>query len=213
MDNVEIFDIYDRQLNGIGTANRSDVHRLGLWHQTFHCWVINEYNGEQQLLFQLRHPSKDTFPSLLDISCAGHLQSGETVEDGVRELEEELGLQVNFGQLMSCGMYLEESELPNSGMDREFSHVYALRCNKPLQEYKVQLEEVSGLYWISIKDAHVLMEDGDQIIPAYGFCIDERGCYSDHHVIHVQQDQFVPHPPGYYRQLFEAINCFSLGSF
>ncbi|MGF7045580.1 isopentenyldiphosphate isomerase [Paenibacillus sp. DS2015] len=77
----EEFDIYNEQMIKIGIASRQQAHALGLWHQTFHCWVVRtSATAGFSLLFQLRHPDKDTFPSLLDISCAGHLTTGEGPE-------------------------------------------------------------------------------------------------------------------------------------
>ncbi|WNQ12825.1 NUDIX domain-containing protein [Paenibacillus aurantius] len=52
--------------------------------------------GEPCLLLQRRHPGKDTYPGLFDITAAGHLEAGENVSDGIRELKEELGTDLFF---------------------------------------------------------------------------------------------------------------------
>ena len=42
---------------------------------------------------QKRHPNKQNFPNVYDISSAGHIAAGQTSEDAARrEVEEELGL-------------------------------------------------------------------------------------------------------------------------
>jgi isopentenyldiphosphate isomerase len=112
----------------VGTAGRLQVHADGWWHQTFHCLIISQRNDQPSLLLQLRHPDKDTFPNLLDISCAGHLLAGESAEDGVRELEEELGVQVAFSSLIPCGIYAEEDILPNGRMGHDAKY-YKLLFN------------------------------------------------------------------------------------
>ena len=89
--------------------------------------LITRFKEDLSLLFQLRHKDKDTYPGLLDVSCAGHLQSGETVEDGVRELEEELGITVPFHELIPCGMVAEENIISEHVVDREFNHIFIWR--------------------------------------------------------------------------------------
>jgi chromosomal replication initiation ATPase DnaA len=55
MSQDEVFDVYNEQMHRIGEA-------------FMHTSII----GEISLILQLRHKDKDTFPNLLDISCAGH---------------------------------------------------------------------------------------------------------------------------------------------
>src|SRR5215510_7041074 len=101
---AEIFDIYDENMRHIGTKERSAVHRDGDWHKTFHAWVIFRDERGDWVLLQKRSADKDTFPNLLDISAAGHYSAGETMQDGLRELHEELGLtEAKFEDLIPLG--------------------------------------------------------------------------------------------------------------
>ena len=95
----EILDIYDAKMNHIGTASREEAHKFGYWHQTFHCWIVRREKGKNYVLFQIRDKEKQDAPNKLDITAAGHLKSGETKEDGLRELSEELGICANIDQL------------------------------------------------------------------------------------------------------------------
>lgn len=154
---MEMFDIYDEAMNPIGTASRQETHRQGYWHRTFQCWIVRVEDGIPYVLLQLRHPDKDTFPNMLDKSSAGHLAAGESIEDGVRELEEELGLAVPFEALTSCGVIPIES-VEEHWKDREFCHLFVYRCDLPLREYRPQIEEVSGLYQATISGFFDLVE-------------------------------------------------------
>ena len=42
MSRDELIDIYDQNMNLLGTAPRSQAHSEGLWHQTFHCWIVSQ---------------------------------------------------------------------------------------------------------------------------------------------------------------------------
>jgi len=101
----EIFDIFTEDMRLMGSATRQEVHRLGYWHQTFHCWVLYKSQDGDLILLQRRHETKDTHPGKLDISCSGHLETGESPSDGIRELREELGIQVEPGKLRKVGVF------------------------------------------------------------------------------------------------------------
>ncbi|WP_281887436.1 NUDIX domain-containing protein [Paenibacillus sp. YYML68] len=203
----ELFDIYDDRMNRIGTATRTEAHTQGLWHATFQCWLWYEENGEVYVLFQERHPDKDTFPGLLDISCAGHLLAGESPEDGVRELEEELGVTCAFEELHSCGIYAESDEIRDGLIDREYCHVYVLHSERPLASYHLQPDEVTGLYALRLE--HVkLLASGLMLEPVRisGVKPDESGT-----LVNVErlatQEQFVPHAQSYYELVMRGIQA------
>jgi len=161
-------------------------------------------DGTPYLLFQLRHKNKDTFPNLLDISCAGHLLAGETVEDGVRELEEELGLTVPFEQLTYCGTVAQESPLPR-GMDREFNHVFTYECGKPVSQYEVQLSEVAGLFRIPVSAFQELLSGAKESVSIEGILYEERTGSQTPATRNVTLQDFTPNTPEYYDLLFAAI--------
>lgn len=148
----EWFDVFNAQGEKTAVAPRAEVHRFGLWHQTFHCWVLAyEKTVGWKVLVQLRQWDKDIFPDLLDVSCAGHLQAGEEIADGVRELEEELGIAVSFDRLHPCGVIAVEYLLTETLIDRERSHVFLLRDDRSCQDYSFQKSEISGLFHIQLE--------------------------------------------------------------
>lgn len=167
----EIFDIYDEKLQHIGTKPREEVHRDGDWHKVFHCWVIyRDADGQDWIILQKRAADKDMYPNLLDISAAGHYAAGETLEDGIRELEEELGIKANFEDLIYLGRRVAIAK--DDGMvDCQICEVFFYICDQPLSEYHYQKEELAGLIAIKIDDGLKLLSgEVDSIrVPAVGF--------------------------------------------
>ncbi|WP_347561789.1 NUDIX hydrolase [Bacillus timonensis] len=104
MGEQERIKIFDDHKNPIGVASRSDVHRIGYWHEVFHCWFIDNEEGIDYIYLQLRSKNKKDYPNLFDVTAAGHLLADETVEDGVREIKEELGIDVAFEELIKLGV-------------------------------------------------------------------------------------------------------------
>lgn len=147
----ELFDIYDDSFKHIGTKTRAEVHREGDWHKVFHCWVIyRDDAGQSYVILQKRSPTKDTFPNKLDVSAAGHYEAGETIQDGLRELHEELGIKAEFEQLISLGQRMSVSAYDNI-IDRQIADIFFFECNQPLTAYNYQHEEITGLIALNVE--------------------------------------------------------------
>ena len=148
----EVFDVFDESQRPIGTADRDEVHTKGLRHQTFHCRIVSKDKaGKEYLMFQLRSDETVLFPHTLDISSAGHLESGESPLDGVREVKEELGVKVLADNLIPLGMHIEVRK-SDTMINREFEYVYLLRDDTALEDYTVQPSEVIGLCQVELSD-------------------------------------------------------------
>lgn len=204
---TEYFDIYNEKMELIGTKLRSEVHKRGYWHKSFQCWFIIKEDEKNYILFQRRHSSKDTYPNLLDITSAGHLSAGEKIEDGVRELEEELGVVVRYDELIPLGVIVERKK-EESFIDNEFANVFLYLCEIPMEEFRLQAEELTGMYKILLNDIIDLFEGKVKFVKAKGYELDEIGNNKPLD-LNVSVKDFVPHTLEYYRKIFYEvkINC------
>ncbi|MBZ0292795.1 MAG: NUDIX hydrolase [Anaerolineae bacterium] len=198
---VEMLDIYDENLTPLGVKERSAVHRDGDWHRTFHCWVIyRSTDGVDYMVVQKRGPDKDLFPNMLDVSAAGHYEAGESTADGVREIREELGLDVDFDDLIPVGIRVSVAR--QFGLvDYEFNDVFFLICDQPLNAYHFQKEEISGLVRFAIDDGLALFDETCESITG-----ETIGLGSAQIAIH--KTNFILQPDNYlYRVLALAKRC------
>jgi isopentenyl-diphosphate delta-isomerase len=86
-------DIVDRQDNVIGQKRRSELYAED--SSDFRAVNVFLVNEQGQLWLPRRTASKQLYPMCLDMSCAGHVKSGESYEDALkRELREELNLDL-----------------------------------------------------------------------------------------------------------------------
>ncbi len=207
----EYFDIFDEHMNPIGTASRRDAHAQGLWHRTFHCWVLRKGSSGWEILLQLRHKNKDTYPGLLDVSSAGHLLAGEQVEDGVRELEEELGIHVPYPELFFASVSADETCLPDGWMDREFSYIHLYACALPLETYKLQPEEVSGLLAVPVGEWEALVRGEAESASAHGIIYDEWGHSPQKVGRRITLEDMTPNSQSYYDKLLAGIGQLTRG--
>lgn len=203
----ERFDIYDESGAHIGTAGRSEVHACGYWHRSFHCWVTRRAGDSKLVMFQLRHGNKDTYPLHYDITAAGHLTAGETVQDAVREIEEELGIPTTFEMLIPLNQTSFESSGIAQGIpfiDREISDVFALVYDGPLDSLQLQADEVIGIFEAELESMIELFEGRLDAVFAQGFEVDENGSrrFDERQVT---TSEFVTRPLSHYAAVFRSL--------
>ena len=204
----EQFDIYNEDGKWIGTAPRSEVHAKGYWHKSFHCWLIRDTEEGRKLLFQKRVSGKDTFPSCYDITAAGHLSAGETVQDAARELEEELGLAVPYSQLTPLLEVKEELYGEVNGIpfkDLEISTVFGYHHAQPLYQYHLQQSEVQGLNEALLSDLMELFQNKVSEVQAIGIHSQNEGNPEALFMETIKAEQFVTRQPSYYLTIFEKL--------
>ena len=168
---MEILDIFDELYNPLAppTASIDEVHKRGLWHQTFACWVINPQT--HTVLLQLRGPRNRIDPSRFDASASGHLASGEQPEDGFRELREELGITVPNAARAYLGKFRNTATRGNY-INREFCHVFLAESLATPDTLALQDGEVSGVFEVSIDSAIELFSGKTQSLKAIGIAWD-----------------------------------------
>ena len=147
----EYFDVLDENGNKTGKIKlRSEVHRDGDWHKGVHIWIIND---KGDILLQRRCATKDSNPNMLDISSAGHLTAGdESLSGAIRELKEELDLDVNPEELQFIKTLKRNSKYTSTFINNEFDDLYILRTTKGIDEMKYQEEEISEIFFVPYKE-------------------------------------------------------------
>ncbi|EGC38112.1 hypothetical protein DICPUDRAFT_46012 [Dictyostelium purpureum] len=160
---VEYIDVCDEKGNQLGySLPRAEIHQKGLYHRVVHVWIVDS-NG--MVLIQKRTASKDSYPSMWDKSCAGHIEAGMgSKETAVKELSEELGLLFSENRLELLFSTLQCNIL-NEGkfIDNEISDVYLITLGKPfdLQKLKLQVEEVSEAKLVNHQNLYEMIKNQD----------------------------------------------------
>jgi isopentenyldiphosphate isomerase len=155
---LELLDVFDEQGARLGVRTRADVHREGLWHRCLHLWVVTDAG---EVLLQRRGRGKAAWPGMLDATAAGHLTAGETVLDGLREAEEELGIVFSPAQVRPLGVRAVADRPVPGTLNREVQHVYAARSPLSLEDWTgLDRTEVDGLVALPIAAFAALVHDG-----------------------------------------------------
>lgn len=197
---AEKINIYTESNQYLGMAAREDVHRQGYWHQTFHCWFISQKDGKDWIHLQLRSSAKKDFPNLFDITAAGHLLVNETAEDGVREVEEELGLAIAFEDLIPLGVI--KDQIHQEGfIDNEHCHnfLYLAKENSDLR-FELQKEEVAGMVSADFQAFSELCTGKRAQAAVEGFKMADDGT-AEPFAKTIRKTDLVPHSQSYLEQV------------
>jgi isopentenyldiphosphate isomerase len=201
----ELLKIFDENKQEIGVATRQEVHKVGHWHETFHCWFISTVKGITYIYFQLRSYKKKDFPNHFDITAAGHILSHESVNDGIREVEEELGVNVTITDIIPLGITKNIIKRDATHIDKEFCHVFLCTRSYNIDEFQLQEEEVAGIVKANFNEFKELWLGIRKEIKIEGFKMNE-----DREKLpidtFVTKDDFVPLEDSYYQDVFEKIS-------
>ncbi len=178
----EFVEILDEKGKPTGkTAPKAEAHRLGLFHPTIHVWF---YQPPGQVLLQQRAKVKDTHPLLWDVSVAGHVHAGETIEAAaIREVKEEIGLDIHPDSLEKIGVFKSVHKHRADLVDCEFHHTFLSRLPVPLAALKKQETEVASL----------------KMVPLLQFAEETWGL--------ARPQKYVPHATSYYKAVIKAIKA------
>lgn len=125
-------------------------------HKEVIVFVLNDNN---EVLLQKRSANKKHFPNKWTV-LSGHVEDfDESFEAAaVRELKEEIGLNVNISELK----YLAENEVIKEDNSKHITKYYSIISNKKEDEYIIQTEELSEVKWYLCNDFINMMENNDE---------------------------------------------------
>lgn len=149
MEQLDILDGTGKRTGG--TIPRDEAHRSGTWHGAFHCLILSERRGRGYAVFQKRSHEKLIAPDRYDVSVGGHYAAGEGPETaGPREIREELGLEVRFGELVPLGRRVFVHCFTPGITEHEFQDVYLLRRDIDPGDLTLQPGEVDAVLELEI---------------------------------------------------------------
>ncbi|MFS0577526.1 NUDIX domain-containing protein [Sporosarcina sp. 179-K 3D1 HS] len=189
---MELLKVFDSQYTYMKNENRDTVHTKGYWHETFHCWILDE----QFVYIQKRSAQKKDFPGCFDISAAGHLLAHESVADGLREVEEELGLRVDLSRLQCKGVIRDVIEI-GEFLDREFANIYLYHSSFSASDFSLQPGEVDSIHTVERETlAQLFVGERNQVTAV---------SLVDGSSDEIQLTDFVPHEKGYFERIGELL--------
>jgi isopentenyl-diphosphate delta-isomerase len=155
----EIIDLVNEKDEVIGQESKNICHEKGLWHRAVAIFVFNQ---QGELLVQKRAPNMPR-PNLLGASASGHLQTGDSYEEGAkRELKEELDIDCDIKPI---GKFKMDVSYPDGKIDKEHYAIFTCHYDG---KFTIQKEELSSVKFISIDKIEKMMhESPSQFTPGF----------------------------------------------
>lgn len=202
-DPHELLEVYtaDGRPTGRGVS-RGEIHRQGLWHRAFFCWIARPGPEGPEILLQHRALRKDVFPGWFDASAAGHQRLGEDTARAARELQEELGLPETLAELMPFGTHREQHFHPNGLIDREHHALHLLVRRFDDAEFRPDPAEVQGLAWVPSETLLDLVEGRQEASSVSYLAVDSDGLVTPWQR-ELRAAEIVPYQDGYFRRMVE----------
>lgn len=147
---MELWDVYDRNGRKTGALKEKEAEYLpGEYHLAVEAWV---FNRRREILIQQRSWSREILPGMWSLTT-GRIIAGEDSRQGcVRELKEELGLKVKKEDPSFSRRIVREDPL--------IWDVYFILRDVPLEELKLQKDEVIGVRWVSFEQFRTFLKEG-----------------------------------------------------
>lgn len=152
---MEILNIVNEENKLINKKQtRQYIHENNLWHRHVSCWIIND-KGE--VLLQKRSKNKKRNPNMWS-KTGGHVLTDEKPIDALkRELKEELGINVFDNSIILIGVYKSNDE-----KNKYFSYDYVINVKYKIEDYRLQVEELSEVKYITIDEMIQLKKNKDK---------------------------------------------------
>lgn len=164
MTKVQIYNDRNEPINLL--VDKKEAHSKGLWHRVFICILINKKT--KSIILQKKIQNKYNFdrPDYLDISVGGHYDNYETIEEGVREIREEIGLNPDFSELISLGVRQNSVILGENYYNREFQHIFAYVVDDDLENINFNFTdgEVTALVELNIDNTINLLQYNSNVV-------------------------------------------------
>lgn len=142
----EFFDELDEMAWYTGRViERERAHREGLRHRAVLLFLVN---GRNQVLMQKRSNTRAQWPGCWDGGAGGHVDTGELgMFAAIRELKEELGVDVESGDVRYIGAHLSDQKTDKL-WNRHFNEFYVAHKDVDIKTIKFNDGEIEDVKWI-----------------------------------------------------------------
>ena len=149
----EYLDLVDENDNVFGKKKRSEVYAENLSNfRVVNAFVVNQ---KREIWIPRRSADKMIFPSCLDMSMGGHVESGETYEDTLkRETQEELNIDTDKARVRLLGPLTPQEDGVSAHMN-----VYEIKMDEAPDYNK---SDFVGYVWLTPKALFKRIANGDK---------------------------------------------------
>ena len=154
---VKVFDKNYKETNKV--KSREQAHLDGDYHETFQCFLMSEISYAGYIYLAKRSKNK-THPLTFEATASGHILENEEINSGTRELEEELGLLVDFSALLPLGFTHATNQDNKNDHDsrvNELANIFLFPYPGSLEELNFNRDEIEGIIMLPVSSFMALI--------------------------------------------------------
>jgi len=146
-DPNELFYLVDDQDNELGSISRQEAHADNTKvHRAVYVLVTNDKN---QMLMQLRSMTKDLYPGIWALGCAGHVKYGQSYRQAaMEELQEELHIAPEL-------FYVTKLLVKAEG-ESEYCDIFMCKIGDMPMDF--DKDEITDVAWVPINEIQAFVE-------------------------------------------------------
>ncbi len=153
---MEYLDIYDENAKRTGRIIvRGTPVRLGEYSMSVHLYI---YNRAGEFLVQKRSKNKRSLPGIWSVTCGAVTAGENSVEAGVREAAEEVGLFLSPDELEMAGRVKKK---------RSFIDIYFAKKDFSTEKCVLQKEEVEEIRMCSARELLSIIQASERANSGY----------------------------------------------
>lgn len=157
---MEYLDILDEQGNKIGKIDtRENVHKKGFIHSEVTAVIYTE-NGT--VLLQRRNSNKKTYAGVWS-TTGGHVLAGESNQEAIiREVKEELNLDVKIQNIENVVTYHSINEKEKI-INNKFMTIFLIKiCKDDINKIKIQEDELEEIKFMTLDELKELINKDEK---------------------------------------------------
>lgn len=157
MQNIEIWDLYDKQRHLVGRDHiRGEKIPQGYYHLVVHVWIKNR-NGEY--LISQRSADRSMHPLKWEFTGGSALKGEDSLTAALRETKEEIGLTLspNAGKIVSSLV----GRIINGVQFSDIVDVWLFEYNGPVDLTNATTTEVAQVAWLNKEQIKRLFDDNE----------------------------------------------------
>lgn len=149
-------DVYNKRHEKLNYTKEKKELAFGEYRLSCFAWLVN---NKGEILIQQRSSTSFKFPNVWETVSGGAEENDTSLSGTIREIKEELGIDVSENDMMYVGCYARTND---------FVEIWLVKCDDiDVDSLKLQEEEVQAAKWVTLNEFENMIASGDAIDSGY----------------------------------------------
>jgi 8-oxo-dGTP diphosphatase len=152
---MELIDVYNVRHEKLNYTKERGTLEKGEYQLTCLIWIVND---EEKILLQQRASTLKHSPNIWGATAGAALAGDTSLTGALRELKEELGIDVPKEEMIFIGSYQRIDD---------FVEIWLCKKNINIEELTINQDEVKTVKWFTIDEFEQIIKEGKGSISGF----------------------------------------------